>query len=101
MVIEWLSFQVKPELREKFIAEDEKIWTAVLSDADGFLGKEIWLDPSNSDRLYLIIRWQTRQQWKAVPIKLLQETEAKFMAAMGKNSHRMIESKEYQIRKFP
>jgi uncharacterized protein (TIGR03792 family) len=101
MVIEWLGFQVLPELREKFIAEDEKIWTAILSQADGFLGKEIWLAPEKSDRLFMIIRWQTRQQWKAVPIELLQETEAKFMAAMGKDNYQMIESKEYQIRKFP
>jgi uncharacterized protein (TIGR03792 family) len=101
MVIEWLGFQVLPELREKFIAEDEKIWTAVLSGADGFLGKEIWIEPEKSDRLSLIIRWQTRQQWKAVPIELLQEAEAKFMAVMGKDSYQMIESKEYQIRKFP
>lgn len=101
MVIEWLGFQVKPELREKFIKEDEKIWTAVLSQADGFLGKEIWITPDASDRIYLVIRWQTRDQWKAVPINLLQETEAKFLDAMGQNSYQMIEVKEYQIRKFP
>jgi uncharacterized protein (TIGR03792 family) len=101
MVIEWLGFQIKPELREKFIQEDEKIWTAVLSKADGFLGKEIWIEPAQSDRIFLIVRWQTREQWKAVPIDLLQETEAKFMAVMGQNSYQMIETKEYQIRKFP
>jgi uncharacterized protein (TIGR03792 family) len=101
MVIEWLGFQIKPELREKFIQEDEKIWTVVLSKADGFLGKEIWIEPDKSDRIFLIICWQTREQWKAVPIELLQETEAKFMATMGKDSYQMIETKEYQIRKFP
>lgn len=101
MVIEWLGFQVKPELREKFIQKDEKIWTAVLSQADGFLSKEIWIAPDPSDRIYLIIRWQTRDQWKAVPIDLLQETEATFLDAMGQDSYQMIEAKEYQIQKFP
>ncbi|VEP18972.1 conserved hypothetical protein [Hyella patelloides LEGE 07179] len=101
MVIEWLGFRVEPKLREKFIEEDEKIWTPVLADADGFLGKEIWIAPGQSDRVFLIIRWQTREQWKAVPMELLVETEAKFMSAMGKGSYEMLESKEYQIRKFP
>ena len=101
MVIEWLGFQVRPELREKFITEDEKIWTPVLADADGFLGKEIWIDPGSEDRVYLVIRWQTREQWKAVPLDLLVETEAKFMSVMGKDNYQMLESKEYQIRKFP
>ena len=100
MVIEWLGFSVKPELREKFIAEDAKIWTAALSDADGFFGKEIWLDPGSAERIYLVIRWQTREQWKAVPIELLQTTEAKFAEAMGTDNYKMIEVKEYQIRKF-
>ena len=101
MVIEWLGFQVVPELREKFIAEDEKIWTPVLADSDGFLGKEIWLDPSLEDRIYLVIRWQTLEQWKAVPVQLLRETEAKFSSVMGQDSYQMIESKGYQMRKFP
>ena len=101
MVIEWLGFEVKPELREKFIKEDEKIWTAALNSQDGFLGKEVWLDPRLEDRVYFVIRWQTRQQWKAVPMDLLVETEAEFMKAMGQENYQMIESKEYQIRKFP
>ena len=101
VVIEWLGFSVKPELREKFIAKDEQIWTPVLRDADGFLSKETWLDPASEDRIYLVIRWQTREQWKAVPMDLLEETEAKFSAAMGADTYEAIEFKEYQIRKFP
>lgn len=101
MVIEWLGFRVEPELREKFIAEDEKIWTPVLAASPGFLGKETWIEPGMSDRVYFVIRWQTREQWKAVPVKLLEETEAKFMSAMGQGNYEMLESKEYQIRKFP
>lgn len=101
MVIEWLGFRVEPELREKFIAEDEKIWTPVLAASPGFLGKETWIAPGISDRVYFVIRWQTREQWKAVPMELLVETEAQFMSAMGKDNYQMVESREYQIRKFP
>ena len=101
MVIEWLTFRVEPELREKFIQKDKAIWTATLSQQEGFLSKEVWIDPTKSDRLYLVIRWQTRQQWKSVPLELLAETDAQFVSAMGKNNYEMLESKEYQIRKFP
>lgn len=101
MVIEWLSFSVKPELREKFIAEDEKIWTTALATNDGFLGKEIWIDPNLTDRIYLVVRWQTKEQWNAVPRDLLQATEAKFSETIGADNYKLFEVKEYQIRKFP
>jgi uncharacterized protein (TIGR03792 family) len=100
MVIEWLKFRVTPEAREKFIEQDEVIWTATLATYPGFLRKEVWLDPSISDEVVLIIRWQSREQWKAVPIDVLRATEEKFAAAMGQSNYEMIETKEYQIRKF-
>ncbi len=101
MVIEWLVFKVASEAREKFIEKDQEIWSPLLAKHPGFLGKEIWLDPEKSDRLTLVIRWQTRQQWKAVPIDILEATEQKFAQAMGTDSYEMIEASEYQVRKFP
>lgn len=101
MVIEWLTFRVKPELREKFIKKDEAIWTATLSQQDGFINKEVWIAPDREDRVFFVIRWQTREQWKAIPMKLLAETDKQFASAVGKNNYKMLESKEYHIRKFP
>ncbi len=100
MVIEWLKFRVAPESREKFIKKDKEIWTTALASYSGFLGKEVWIDPSISDEVVFTIRWQSREQWKSIPIQELRAIEAKFSAAMGQVSHKMIESKEYQIRKF-
>jgi uncharacterized protein (TIGR03792 family) len=100
MVIEWLVFQVVPEAREKFIEQDEAIWTAALSTYPGFLSKEIWIEPQRSDRITIVIRWQTREQWKSVPQDVLAATESKFAKAMGK-TYKMIDTAEYQIRKFP
>ncbi|HHP7231807.1 MAG TPA: TIGR03792 family protein [Xenococcaceae cyanobacterium] len=101
MVIEWLVFQVAAAAREKFIEQDRAIWTPVLANAAGFLGKEIWLEPNKSDRLTVVIRWQTRQQWKAVPTDILEATEQKFAQAMGDDRYEIIEAAEYQVRKFP
>ncbi|MEM9275065.1 MAG: TIGR03792 family protein [Cyanobacteria bacterium P01_F01_bin.143] len=97
MIIEWLGFSVKPELREKFLAADQEIWTPVLAGSDGFLDKEVWLDPATGDRVFIIVRWQSRQQWKNISLKLLETTEQKFALAMGTDNYQMIESKEYLV----
>ncbi len=101
MVIEWLVFKISASAREKFIAKDQEIWSPLLAKYPGFLSKEIWLDPEKSDRLTIVIRWQTRQEWKAVPTDILEATEQKFTKAMGKDNYEMIEATEYQVRKFP
>ena len=97
MIIEWLGFAVKPQLREKFVTQDREIWTPIIAKAAGFLGKEVWYDPARSDRVFMIIRWQSREQWKAISPSLLEETEQQFALAMGADNYQMIESKEYQL----
>lgn len=100
MVIEWLKFRVAPEAREKFIQQDEAIWTATLSKQPGFISKEVWLAPDKANEVIFIIRWQSRQQWKAIPMDVLTATERQFARAMGRTNYKMLESKEFQIRKF-
>lgn len=100
MVIEWLKFKIDSN-REKFIEKDAEIWTATLSKYPGFLGKEIWINPNNEAEIIFIIRWKTREDWKAVPQSILEETEQKFAQAVGNISYEMSESSEYQVRKFP
>ncbi|MBF2019052.1 MAG: TIGR03792 family protein [Hydrococcus sp. C42_A2020_068] len=101
MVIEWLKFRVSPQSREKFIQKDEEIWTATLAKYPGFLGKEVWINPSAPEEIVLVARWQTREEWKAIPQKDLDETERQFAQAMGEGRYQMIETGEYQVRKFP
>ncbi len=100
MVIEWLKFKVDPKIRERFVERDQAIWTKTLARQPGFLGKEIWINPDSPDEIILVIRWQTREQWKAIAEELLAETEQKFQDAMGNDTYKMIETKEHQIRKF-
>lgn len=100
MVIEWLKFRVTPAQREKFIREDDKIWTPVLANCPGFLGKEVWIDPNRLEEVVVIVRWDLKEQWKAVPQKLLDETEQKMQQAMSEG-YELVEAGEYQVRKFP
>ncbi|MEM8832369.1 MAG: TIGR03792 family protein [Cyanobacteria bacterium P01_G01_bin.19] len=103
MVIEWLKFDVDSESREQFIKKDEEIWTANLARYPGFLGKEVWIEPNAPDKVIFTIRWQTREQWKSIPMEDLVAIEQEFSTAMGKVNvkYKMTESKEFQIRKFP
>ena len=100
MVIEWLKFRVQPEIREKFVEQDQAIWTKALATQSGFLGKEVWINPDVADEIILVIRWQTHEQWKAIAPDLLAQTEESLNASMEKDSYEIIEDKEHHIRKF-
>lgn len=103
MVIEWLKFEVDPQGREKFIQQDEKIWTVALSTYPGFLGKEVWIEPNAPSKVIFTIRWQTREQWKSIPTQDLAKIEQRFDSVIKemKINYKMTQSKEFQIRKFP
>ncbi|MBW4691077.1 MAG: TIGR03792 family protein [Lyngbya sp. HA4199-MV5] len=101
MVIEWLKIQVVPELREKYIQKDEEIWTTALSKYPGYLGKQVWIDPNNLDKVVLVSYWASREAWKTVPAKDLEAIEARFAQQMGKDTYKIVEEGEYQVRKFP
>jgi uncharacterized protein (TIGR03792 family) len=100
VVIELLKFKVTPELREKFIQKDAEIWTAALARYPGFLSKEVWIDPSTPAEVVIVIRWATREQWKSIPTEQLEKIDAQFARQMGK-TYELIQSSEYQVRKFP
>ena len=95
MIIEWLRFKVPPEKLEAFIQRDEEVWTAGLKNFPGFLGKEIWVD-SVENEVVMLIRWETREQWKSV----LQSTIDELDRQMGDLQIALAESREYQVSKF-
>lgn len=101
MVVEWLKFRVFPGSLDKFITEDREIWTDTLSQYPGFLSKEIWLNPAHADEVILVIHWQSMEQWQAIPLHILEETQAQFAQAMGEDDYQFLEAREYSsIRLF-
>jgi uncharacterized protein (TIGR03792 family) len=99
MVIEWLKFTVSSELREQFVQKDAEIWTPVLAAYPGFLSKELWISPDHLEEVIIVTRWQSLEQWKAIPANILDETEARFSEAMG-STYKLVEASKYQVRKF-
>jgi uncharacterized protein (TIGR03792 family) len=100
MVIEWLKFRVPPRQRERYIQLDDEIWTPALRTYPGFIAKETWIDPNEDDVLFLIIRWRTREEWKAIPEADLSAITERFDAALG-FEYVMEASLEFQVRRFP
>jgi uncharacterized protein (TIGR03792 family) len=97
MVIEWLKFRVSEQSRAKFLDLDAKIWTSALVKYHGFMNKEVLFNPQKNDEVVLVIRWQSRQDWSAVPADILQQTETAFAAAMGDDRYQMLEALEYRL----
>ena len=100
MVIELLKFKMNPAGREIFIQKDEEIWTTALNKYPGFLGKEVWINPNDQSEVVIVVKWETRELWKSIPQRDLDAIESKFDASLEFN-YEMVESSEYQIRKFP
>ena len=99
MVIELLKFKMNPTVRESFIQKDEEIWTTALTKYPGFLGKEVWINPNDESEVVIVVQWETREQWKSIPQTDLDVIENKFDASL-EFSYEMVESSEYQVRKF-
>ncbi|MEM1233990.1 MAG: TIGR03792 family protein [Pseudomonadota bacterium] len=83
MIIEHLTVAIPSGRASEFLDHDTAIWTATLAQQPGFVGKETWIEAEDDTRVHLIIRWETREQWKSVPGDLLAETDARMAAAFG------------------
>jgi uncharacterized protein (TIGR03792 family) len=99
MVVEWLKINVSPELREQYIQKDAEIWTTALARCPGFLGKEVWINPNEPSEIIMIIRWASREHWKAIPTDYLERTEQQLQQSMG-DTYQLTGEAEYQVRKF-
>ena len=100
MVIEWLTFRVPAAERERFIQVDDEIWTAALQTYPGFISKETWISPVEEEAIIFVIRWHTREEWKAIPEADLAAIETRFNEALDFD-YTLEESKEFQVRRFP
>ena len=99
MEIEWLRIEVQSELREQFVQKDAEIWTAALARYPGFLNKEVWISPDQLSEVILVVHWASFEQWKAIPAADLQRIKARFDAAIGGDSYKIVEALGYQVRK--
>jgi uncharacterized protein (TIGR03792 family) len=87
---------VAREQHEVFLKADDDIWTAMLSKEAGFIKKQIWLNVEVPNELNLLIFWETKAHWKAIPQARLLEADRAFVQKVGQ-SFSLSEVLEYEI----
>lgn len=103
--VEYLVFEVKPELVDRFVEVDHQYWTLFLKEQPGFISKEVWVNKSKPGEVSLIVYWNSLAEWKAIPAEKLMETEQKFTAAFGAGNSKIVKEVHhdnllYKVREY-
>lgn len=76
-VIEHLRISVPSHGREAWLEAERGSWEPWLAQQTGFLGRDLLWDPETEEGT-LLIRWSSRQAWKAIPSGQVEEVQARF-----------------------
>ena len=76
MVIEFLTFDVKPEERDEWLEVEEQTWSRFLERQAGFVSKQIWSEHGNVGQVHAMIRWTDMESWHAIPADELAAVDA-------------------------
>ena len=76
-VIELLRLQVPAAGREAWLEAERRSWQPWLEQQPGFLGRELLWD-SQHEEATLVIRWASREQWKAIPSAEVERVQREF-----------------------
>lgn len=67
MVVEFLSFRVPADERDRWLDMDAEHWTAFLEKRPGFVRKEVWVDAEDPEAVTAVIWWRTLEEWRSIP----------------------------------
>ena len=76
-VIEHLRVQVPRESRQAWLKAEHGSWEPWLAKQKGFIGRELLWDPQ-SEQGTLLIRWSSRDAWKAIPQQDVEAVQERF-----------------------
>ena len=81
-VIEQLRLAVPASHRELWLQAEASSWQPWLEQQSGFEGRELFWDPQREEGL-LLIRWSSREQWKAIPAAEVERVQEVFEAQVN------------------
>jgi uncharacterized protein (TIGR03792 family) len=88
-VIEHLRLKVPAEARKAWLEAERGSWEPWLRQQPGFVGRELLWDAERQEGT-LLIRWASREQWKAIPAAEVEAVQERFeqlaRAATGQGS---------------
>ena len=76
-VIEHLRISVPKQGRQAWLEAERCSWEPWLEQQTGFLGRDLLWDPETEEGT-LLIRWSSRQAWKAIPSEQVEEVQNRF-----------------------
>ena len=76
-VIEHLRISVPAQGREAWKEAERGSWEPWLAQQTGFLGRDLLWDPETEEGT-LLIRWSSREAWKAIPSEQVAEVQGRF-----------------------
>ena len=76
-VVEHLRIKVPAEALNVWHRAEEGSWEPWLATQDGFLGRDLLWDPETEEGT-LLIRWASREQWKAIPAAEVAQVQEQF-----------------------
>lgn len=103
--IEQLHFTVNPTMIDRFIELDTEIWTKKLSEKEGFVKKEIWVNDDIKGEVYTLTFWEDMSFWAAIDAGELAATAKIFDEAMGSENYKFntplhVRSQKYKTHEF-
>ena len=77
VVVEHLRIKVPADGRAAWLQAEQGSWEPWLEKQDGYLGRDLLWD-SEREEGTLLIRWASREQWKAIPETEVEAVQERF-----------------------
>jgi len=77
VVVEHLRIKVPADGRAAWLQAEQGSWEPWLEQHDGYLGRDLLWD-SEREEGTLLIRWASREQWKAIPEAEVEAVQERF-----------------------
>ena len=65
-IVENLRLSVPKKFKQAWLNSEKQTWEPWLSKQDGFLGRQLFWDPTTEEAT-LLIGWKNRTVWKSIP----------------------------------
>ena len=76
-VVEHLRVKVPAEARQAWLEAERGSWEPWLAQQEGYLGRDLVWDAEREEGT-LLIRWASREQWKAIPLAEVEAVQERF-----------------------
>jgi uncharacterized protein (TIGR03792 family) len=76
-VVEHLRVKVPAEGRQAWLEAERGSWEPWLAQQPGYLGRDLLWDAEREEGT-LLIRWASREQWKAIPLAEVEAVQERF-----------------------